>query len=46
VEMAPAMKNAGIRQVKTCADRYSSKVVNPAWMAAMKVYVSTKLAPV
>jgi hypothetical protein len=44
--MAPAMKNAGIKQVKTCADRYSSNVVNPAWRAAMKVYVSTILAPI
>jgi len=33
------MKNAGIRQVKTCADRYSSNVVSPAFKAAIKVSV-------
>ena len=37
--MAPAMKNAGIRQVKTCAERYPSNVVSPACRAAIIVIV-------
>jgi hypothetical protein len=28
------MKNAGIKQVKTCADRYSNNVARPACRAA------------
>jgi len=28
--MAPAIKNAGMRQVTTCSDKYSSRVVQPS----------------
>jgi hypothetical protein len=39
--MAPAMKNAGTRQVNTCADKYSSRAFQPPCSSCIRIDMLT-----
>ena len=43
--MAPAMKKAGIRQVRTWAERYSARPLTPPRRTSMKVSIRLDLLP-